>query len=47
MPFLIFPLVAAVSGGMGFWAGSKTNKVLLTTAFLGGGYLVYKYKIGK
>ena len=47
MPFLIFPLIAAISGGAGWWAGSKTNKVLIIGAFLGGGYLVYKYKIGK
>ena len=42
--FLVFPLVAAISAGAGWWAGSGTNKMLLLGAFLGGGYLVYKFK---
>ena len=46
MPLMIIPIVAAISGGAGWWAGSKTNKILLVSAALGGGYLVYKYKLG-
>lgn len=43
MPLLyLIPMVAAVSGGAGWWAGSNANKVLLIGAFIGGGYLVYK-----
>lgn len=47
MPLLIIPIVAAISGGAGWWAGSNTNKVLIIGAFIGGGYLVYKSQGGK
>ena len=48
MPLLVLlPIVAAVSGGAGFWAGSTTNKLIVGAAFLGGGYLVYKLQAGK
>lgn len=43
MPFMIIPIVAAISGGAGWWAGSNTSKVLIVGAFLGGGYLMYKH----